>query len=182
MLGFTRIFVRYQEGSVGTLESDRIEIEPNVPLGIPLPGPRLKRAAAQAGVDVFVNTRTDVVLRGLVPPERHVEETLSRARTYREAGCDGLFVPKLSDPSSIRAIVEGTELPVNVMLVPNLPSLAELARLGVRRVSAGAAIAQAVHGLTRRLAKQLLGDGGYGAMFEGAAAYPEMNALFTTAQ
>ena len=135
-------------------------------------------AVKRAAPHVFVNTRTDVVLRGLVPPAQHVAETLDRARRYREAGCDGLFVPKLSDPTMIGAIVVGTDLPVNVMLVPDLPSLADLQRLGVRRVSAGAAIAQAAHGLTRRLAAQLLADGGYGAMFEGAAAYPELNALF----
>jgi 2-methylisocitrate lyase-like PEP mutase family enzyme len=135
-------------------------------------------AIKRAAPDVFVNTRTDVVLRGLVPPERQVAETLDRARRYRDAGCNGLFVPKVSDPTMIRAIVEGTDLPVNVMLVPNLPSLVELRRLGVRRVSAGGAIAQAAHGLTRRLAAQFLADGGYGAMFEGAATYPELNALF----
>lgn len=139
----------------------------------------VKIAAVKRAVPhVFVNTRTDVVLRGLVAPERQVAETLDRARRYRDAGCDGLFVPKVSDSAMIRAIVDGTDLPVNVMLVPDLPSLAELRRLGVRRVSAGGAIAQAAHGLTRRLTAQLLADGGYGAAFEGAATYPELNALF----
>lgn len=139
-------------------------------------------AVKRAAPHVFVNTRTDVVLRALVPLERQVAETLDRARRYREAGCDGLFVPKASDATMIAAIVEGTDLPLNVMVVPDLPSLADLRRLGVRRVSAGAAIAQAAHGLTRRLASRLLADGGYGAMFEGAAAYPELNALFRTGQ
>jgi hypothetical protein len=40
VLAFTRTFIRYQEGSVGTLTSDRVVVEPNVLLGIPLPGPR----------------------------------------------------------------------------------------------------------------------------------------------
>lgn len=141
----------------------------------------VKRVAAHAGVDVFVNTRTDVVLRGLVAPEERVAETLTRARRYRDAGCDGIFVPGVSDPTMIGEIVAGIDLPVNVMLVPQLPTLAELERLGVRRVSAGAAIAQAAHGLARRLATQFLSDGGYGAIFEGAAAYGEMNALFRSA-
>lgn len=39
VFGFTRLFVRFQEGSVGTLTSDRVVIAPNVLLGIPLPGP-----------------------------------------------------------------------------------------------------------------------------------------------
>jgi len=40
VLGFTRVFVRYQEGSVGTLTADRVEVESNALLGVPLPGPR----------------------------------------------------------------------------------------------------------------------------------------------
>jgi hypothetical protein len=40
VFGFTRLFVRFQTGSVGTLYPDRVEIEPNAVLGIPLPGPR----------------------------------------------------------------------------------------------------------------------------------------------
>jgi len=40
VLYFTRVFLRFQEGSVGTLSSDRVEIEPNVVLGVPLPGPK----------------------------------------------------------------------------------------------------------------------------------------------
>ncbi len=140
-----------------------------------------KKAAARVGVDLFVNARTDVFLRGLVEPARRVAETLARGRAYRDAGADGLFVPGVSDPDVIRELVAGTELPLNVMLVPKLPSLRELAKHGVRRVSAGAAVAQAVHGLTRKLAQQLIADDGYAALFEGAAAYGELNALFAAA-
>jgi 2-methylisocitrate lyase-like PEP mutase family enzyme len=114
----------------------------------------------------------------LVQPEARVAETLARAERYRDAGCDGIFVPAAADPTSIAALVAGTSLPVNVMSVPKLPPLAALAELGVRRVSAGAAIAQAAHGLTRRLATQLLGGGDAGSLFEGAATYAELNALF----
>src|SRR5262245_15798494 len=42
-----------------------------------------KKAAARVGVDLFVNARTDVFLRGLVEPERRVAETLARGREYR---------------------------------------------------------------------------------------------------
>jgi len=40
VFGFTRVFVRHQEGSVGTLTADAVEIDPNIVLGITLPGPR----------------------------------------------------------------------------------------------------------------------------------------------
>jgi 2-methylisocitrate lyase-like PEP mutase family enzyme len=140
-----------------------------------------KQAAARAHIDLFVNARTDVFLRGLVAPEKRVAETLARARQYREAGADGIFVPAVNDAATITELVAGTALPLNVMLVPNLPSLAALTKLGVRRVSAGAAIAQAAFGHTRTLTRQLLADERQTAVFEGAAAYGELNALFAAA-
>jgi 2-methylisocitrate lyase-like PEP mutase family enzyme len=137
-----------------------------------------RAAAGRAGVELFINARTDVFLRGLVPPERAVAETVERARRYREAGCDGVFVPALVDPETIRSLVAAIPLPLNAMVRPNLPPAAELARLGVRRVSAGSALAQAAYGIARRAATQFLGEGRYDAMFETSATYADMNALF----
>lgn len=137
-----------------------------------------RNAAARAGVDLFINARTDVFLRGLVSPELRVGETIARARRYQETGCDGLFVPGASDSQAIRELVVGTALPLNIMILPTVLPIAELAELGVRRISAGAAIAQAAHGLTRKATTQLLRDGHYEAMFEVSVGYAEMNGLF----
>jgi 2-methylisocitrate lyase-like PEP mutase family enzyme len=138
----------------------------------------IKAVAARAGVDLFVNARTDVFLKGLVGREARVEEALTRARRYQDAGTDGLFVPAASDVADIRALVAGTTLPVNVMVLPTLPPLGQLRELGVRRVSAGGAIAQANHGLTRRAATQMLTEGRYDGMLGESVPYPELNALF----
>jgi 2-methylisocitrate lyase-like PEP mutase family enzyme len=119
-----------------------------------------------------------VFLRGLVPPARAVEETVERERQYRAAGADGLFAPRLSDPQTIRDLVAAVALPLNVMVVADLPPVAELERLGVRRVSAGSAIAQLALGSARRAAAQLLRDGRYDAMLEASVPYGELNALF----
>ncbi len=138
----------------------------------------VKAAAVRTGIDLFVNVRTDVYLRGLVPAERAMAETLERARSYRDAGCDGLFVPGLADGAAIRAIAEQITLPLNLMVVPNLPPVAELRKLGVRRVSAGQFIAQAAYAIARRAATRLLEDGTYDAMFAETIPYGELNALF----
>jgi len=140
-----------------------------------------KSAAARAGIDLFVNARTDVFLRRLVPPERAVAETVERARRYREAGCDGLFVPDALDARVIGDIAEAIEIPLNVMVRPALPPLAELKERGVRRVSAGAAIAGAAYGTAQRAARQLLDEGRYEAMFETAVGYGELNGLLSRA-
>jgi 2-methylisocitrate lyase-like PEP mutase family enzyme len=137
-----------------------------------------KSAAARAGIDLFVNARTDVYLRELAPPERLVAEVIGRARQYRAAGADGIFVPGLADAGAIAEIVPAISAPLNLMLVPGLPPVAELARLGVRRVSAGSGVAQTAYGAARRSVQQFLREGRYEATFDVAANYSELNRLF----
>ncbi|MGZ3456991.1 MAG: isocitrate lyase/PEP mutase family protein [Archangium sp.] len=136
-----------------------------------------RRTAAQAGVDLFLNARTDIYLRGLVPPEERVRETLTRARRYRDAGCDGLFVPGLTQPEEISAIARAASVPLNVMARPHLAPPATLEALGVRRLSLGTALALAALGTVRRHCVALLERGEYGGLFEDPVTYAEMNAL-----
>jgi len=142
----------------------------------------VRRAADAAGIELFVNARTDVYLRRLVPAERAVEVTIERARRYQDAGCDGIFVPGIAAPAEIRAVVEAIgALPLNVMATAGLPAAAELRSLGVRRLSAGAALASAAFGRMRQLATQFLADGRSEPLGDGAISFSEMNALFSRA-
>jgi 2-methylisocitrate lyase-like PEP mutase family enzyme len=125
-----------------------------------------------------VNARTDVYLRRLTPPEGALAETLARAKRYAAAGADGLFVPGLSETSAIRAVTSAVGLPLNLLVLPKLPPVAELRECGVRRLSAGSGVFAAAFGAARRAALQLLGEGRYEAMYSGPIAYGEMNALF----
>jgi 2-methylisocitrate lyase-like PEP mutase family enzyme len=137
-----------------------------------------RTAAAAAGADVFLNARTDVYLRRLVPRDQAVEQTIERARRYRDAGCDGVFVPCVVAPDDIRALVAAIDpLPLNVMAFTNLPAAAELRSLGVRRLSAGAWLAAVIYGRTRQLASDFLADGRSDRLAEGAISPAEMNAL-----
>ncbi len=138
---------------------------------------RVKGVGARLGVDVFVNARTDVYLRGLAPAERRVDETLARAERYRAAGTDGIFVPGVADPGAIRAIAAAARLPLNVLALPGLPPASELGALGVRRLSAGSGITQAVFGRIASLTAAFLQDGASDPLSAGAMPYPEINAL-----
>jgi 2-methylisocitrate lyase-like PEP mutase family enzyme len=138
---------------------------------------RAKQAAQRRGVNLFVNARTDVYLRGLVPEPDRVAETLSRARRYRDAGADGLFVPKVVDRAEIREIASSAGLPLNVLAWPGLPPAAELAALGVRRLSAGSGIAAILWGRAAAVAGAFLRDGRSEALADGAMPYAEINAL-----
>jgi 2-methylisocitrate lyase-like PEP mutase family enzyme len=140
-----------------------------------------RESAGRAGVELFINARTDVYLRDLAVDGDAVAEVGRRAGRYRAAGCDGLFVPGLSDGSEIEAIAAAIRpLPLNVMLVPGLPSNERLHVLGVRRLSAGSAIAQAALARVGRLADELLA-GRAEELFADSAGYGEINRLFDAA-
>lgn len=138
----------------------------------------VKATARRLGVDLFVNARTDVYLKALVPTDRRVAETLGRAERYRAAGADGIFVPGVTDSAEIRTLAEGVRLPLNVLARPGLPDAAQLQALGVRRLSAGSGIASAVLGRIAALTRGFLDTGASGPLSEGALPYAEMNALF----
>lgn len=140
-----------------------------------------RRAATRAGIGLFVNARTDVYLKALVPADRRVAEALARAERYRAAGADGLFVPAVTDPTEIRAIASGTPLPLNVLARPGLPGAAELENLGVRRLSAGALLAEAALRGTAALAAAFLRNGVSDPLTEAAMPYAEINALMARA-
>jgi 2-methylisocitrate lyase-like PEP mutase family enzyme len=138
----------------------------------------IRESASHSGVDLFINARTDIYLRGIASGDAAVEEVIRRAARYRAAGCDGLFVPGLSDGRGMATIAAAIKpMPLNVMAVPGLPSLDALQNHGVRRVSAGSAIAQAALGCTSRLAAGFLA-GIMGDLFSAAPEYGSVNQLF----
>ncbi|MFG2227646.1 isocitrate lyase/phosphoenolpyruvate mutase family protein [Streptomyces sp. NPDC048644] len=92
-----------------------------------------KIAAVKAAVPaLFVNVRTDTYWLG-----RQEEETARRLAVYEQAGADGAFVPGLSDPDRIAALTATLTVPLNILYTPTGPALADLATLGVRRISLG---------------------------------------------
>ena len=142
----------------------------------------IRQGTSSMGLDIFVNARTDVYLRNLRPDDEKVGETLKRANIYRSAGADGLFVPGIANAAQIREVAAGTDLPLNVMSVPVLPRLQELAQLNVRRLSAGSALTQAVWRHLARLAQRFLADGDSAALASDSMEYRQLQALFADAR
>jgi 2-methylisocitrate lyase-like PEP mutase family enzyme len=136
------------------------------------------RAAAQArGVDLYINARIDVWLRGLAAPGLRVAETLSRAARYRAAGASGLFAPGVAIDAEIAALVAGGEMPVNVMAWPGVPDLERLRALGVRRLSAGSAISETMHGLVGAMMREFLATGRLDPQGVTPATYGQVQAV-----
>ena len=131
-------------------------------------GARIAAARAAAPkTDLFINARVDVYLRQVGPEARRFDETIRRARTYAAAGADGVFVPGVVDAATIRRLAGAVGLPLNIMALPGAPSVAELARLGVARVSVGPGIALSAMATIRRAAAEVLEAGTYETLRDG---------------
>jgi len=129
-------------------------------------------------VPLVVNARTDVYWREVGDPDERFAETVRRGRAYLEAGAECVFVPGVKDTDTIAALVREILGPLNMLAGPGSPTVAELARLGVRRVSVGSGPARAAMGLTRRIGRELLRSGTYSSLGGDALPYAEANALF----
>jgi 2-methylisocitrate lyase-like PEP mutase family enzyme len=137
------------------------------------------RAASEAaGVPLVINARTDAAALADGPAEERIGEAVRRANAYLAAGADCAFVPFVSARDEIARLAREIRGPLNVLGTPASPPIAELARLGVRRVSVGSGLARAAYGHARRAALELVQAGTYQALGEGAIPYAEMQRLF----
>ena len=89
-------------------------------------------------------------------------DTIARLQRYAEAGADVLYAPGLSRASDIREVVRSAGRPVNVLALADAPTVAELAELGVARISVGGAFAFAALGALADAARELQTAGTYG--------------------
>lgn len=131
-----------------------------------------RAAADDAGVPLYINARIDTYLRGV----GGVDETVARATAYLAAGADGVFVPGVTDPETIAAVVAAVSAPVNVLAGPGAPSVPELAELGVARVSLGSSVAESAYAVVRRATEEALNAGTYTALTD-AFDYGSLNTL-----
>jgi 2-methylisocitrate lyase-like PEP mutase family enzyme len=103
----------------------------------------IRRAASDDGYRLVVNARIDVFLGpflagdGPGTQEALVPEAVERANTYLKAGVDCVYPIVLWEADALRRFMSELRGPVNVVRLPQAPSLAELAALGVARVSWG---------------------------------------------
>jgi 2-methylisocitrate lyase-like PEP mutase family enzyme len=88
-----------------------------------------------------------------------LDDTIARLIAYRDAGADAVYAPGLTEVERIAAVVEAVGVPVNVLALPTGPSIAELASVGVRRVSTGSLLASSAYGALMSGAHELLTDG-----------------------
>jgi 2-methylisocitrate lyase-like PEP mutase family enzyme len=137
-----------------------------------------RRAIDESGADVLLTARAECYLTG--HPDAFREST-RRLRAYAEAGADVLFAPGVHDPGEIAALVAAAgPRPLNLLVSRSIGlSVADVAALGVRRISVGPALALAAWTGFQRAARSLQADGSF-AGFAGVTPYSDVNGFFAT--
>jgi methylisocitrate lyase len=99
-----------------------------------------RRAIDESGTGILLTGRSE----GFIVDRPDLAETIRRLTAYAEAGADCLYAPGIRNRSDIAALVKAVApRPVNVLVGSDFTTVAELAELGVRRISVGGALARA---------------------------------------
>lgn len=138
-----------------------------------------RRAIDASGGDTLLVGRAECFLVG----RPDIDETIARLRAYADAGADCLYAPGLKTREQISAVVAAVApKPVNVLVgAASDWTVADLAALGVRRISVGGAMARAAWGGMQRAARLLQEQGRFDG-FADAASGAELNRLFGAAR
>ncbi len=138
------------------------------------------RAARQAidetGSGVLLTGRSECFLTGHHDPLR---ESIRRLVAYAEAGADVLFAPGLPDQSAMRDIITAVApKPVNILIGKNMGlRVSDIAELGARRVSVGAALARTAWTAFMKADRAIADEGDFRG-FDGIAKTAEVSSWF----
>ncbi|HUR93333.1 MAG TPA: isocitrate lyase/phosphoenolpyruvate mutase family protein [Gemmatimonadales bacterium] len=126
---------------------------------------RAARTAIDAsGTGVLLTGRSE----GFIVGRPDLSETIRRLVAYAEAGADCLYAPGLRNRTDIAAVVGAVApKPVNVLVGSDFTTVAELAGLGVRRISVGGALARAAWGAFVQAAGEIAERGTFAALANG---------------
>lgn len=168
-----------ETGVAGLSIEDRVPDREKTLYELPLAVERVKTARAAidaSGSDVLLTARTECFLVNRPDP---LNEAIRRLQAYAEAGADVLYAPGPTEPGQIEAIVKAVSpKPVNVLVyMKSELRVADLAAMGVRRISVGSSLARAAWTGFIRAAKLIAKEGSFEG-FEGLVPGRELDEFF----
>ncbi|MCC5881731.1 MAG: isocitrate lyase/phosphoenolpyruvate mutase family protein [Halomonas sp.] len=171
--------VRCVEIGVAGLSIEDATGEPGQLYDLDLAVKRIRAARSaidKTGAQVLLTARAESYLVGHAEPLKGV---LQRLTAYAEAGADVLFAPGPRTREELGAIVSAVSpKPVNAIVMGNMGlTVADLAGLGIRRISVGSALARTAWAAFMRAARMMAEEGSFEGL-GGAASFEELNAVF----
>jgi 2-methylisocitrate lyase-like PEP mutase family enzyme len=138
----------------------------------------IRETANSADNPFVLNARVDVYLYGVGDDASRFQEALRRATAYRDAGADCIFLMGLRERDIIARLVREIGCPVNIMAAPGAPTISELEKIGVARVTFGTGPVRAMLPFMRRMARDLRESGGSDLLAQTEFTHATVNQLF----
>jgi 2-methylisocitrate lyase-like PEP mutase family enzyme len=169
-----------EAGAVGINLEDSIHAANRQLYDLPVAVERIRAvrdAADHIGIPLVINARTDVFLLGIGEKSARFDLALERLNAYLKAGANCLYPIGYFDLETIARLTKAIAGPINIMGLPGAPTVAELERLGVARVSTASGPARVAMSATKKLAEALRCDGSFEIMGGNTMSHQEANAL-----
>jgi 2-methylisocitrate lyase-like PEP mutase family enzyme len=141
----------------------------------------VKEASKATGVPLVLNARTDIFLMKHGDESTRFDRAVERLNAFHEAGADCLFAPGVADAEPIGRLVKAVKGPLNILATVGTPSVSELKRLGVRRLSLGSGTQRITLGTLQRFARHLRDEGTLTALATDAISYADVQRLMSGA-
>ena len=170
-----------EAGAIGMNLEDSSDDESSL-LDLPLQVEKVRavrETAKSLTVPFVLNARTDVYLASIGPEATRFDRTVERLRAYRDAGADCLFAPGLYDKETISNLVKAVAAPVNILITPQCPSLTELEKMGVARVSAGSTVMRAALHAVERIGKEMIESRSTETLFDSPIPWADLSRMMS---
>jgi 2-methylisocitrate lyase-like PEP mutase family enzyme len=131
-----------------------------------------------SGIHFVLTARAENKLHG----RGDLDDTVARLRAFGAAGADVVFAPGWIELDDVKQIVDSVDVPVNVLVRPGGPTVAELASVGVARISTGGALGFLALGAAADAARELLERGTVGFLVPAAAGAQQVRAAFAATE
>lgn len=127
----------------------------------------IKKVSEEMNVPLFINARTDVYLRSGDNAATHkLEETIKRGFAYKDAGADCFYPITMNNAEDISSTIQQLQMPVNIIIMPGIPKLMDLEKMGVARVSLGPGFLKYAIKAMKNLAEKLKSHAGINDIIE----------------
>lgn len=134
-------------------------------------------AESQEGAQLFINARTDLYWLDIGDTETRFHQAVTRAKAYQEAGADCIFIPGLNHIGDIQRFRNEISCPINLLASSKMPSLTDLSKVGIERISCGSGPFRATVNLLRAISDEIINEQTFYHMTKDEIPYIDITAL-----
>lgn len=137
----------------------------------------IRKLSQSLDMPLFLNARTDLYCLNIGDSENRLQSVIVRARDYQKAGADCIFIPGVQNIETIKMLRQEISCSINLLVSTAMPTLEELSKAGIERVSTGSAPFRATITLLRKMSEDVIFHGNFQRMNDEVISYAEITEM-----